>query len=348
MVLADISGYTKFVNETEIEHSLAILRELLDTMVSSVGGQLRVSQIEGDCILFIGGLTEDEVVDLLEQSFVVFRRRLRAMQENTTCQCKACQLIGILSLKYVVHRGTYTVQKIGNIEQLHGADVIVGFRLLKNSVPSKEYLLATMPVIERLSTDRRRRFEAHVESYEGIGQVAAAYEVLASFWEDAQARERRHVSAEDATFIISREIEAPASAVWAYMTSTAGMNALLGMPKVTMVSGARGGMVDGEFHCHHGPEAVTKMRIVRAEAPREVTLHCYPAGGGEPFDQTNIVEPLGPERSRLTIRCAKESKSGAAGVIDRFVFRLAMRYYMGKFTRNAVRLGPQMGAAQAA
>jgi len=36
LVLADISGYSKFIAQTEVDHSWSILRELLDTMVRVV------------------------------------------------------------------------------------------------------------------------------------------------------------------------------------------------------------------------------------------------------------------------------------------------------------------------
>ncbi len=49
LVIGDISGYTEFVSKTEIDHSLAILQELLECMVKSVSGSLEVSQVEGDC-----------------------------------------------------------------------------------------------------------------------------------------------------------------------------------------------------------------------------------------------------------------------------------------------------------
>ncbi len=37
LVLADISGYSKFVAQTEVEHSWSILHELLDTMCVAGG-----------------------------------------------------------------------------------------------------------------------------------------------------------------------------------------------------------------------------------------------------------------------------------------------------------------------
>src|SRR5205807_3763603 len=101
LVLADISAYTEFVTRTEIDHSWEILRELLDTTVRSVAGSLEVSQVEGDCILFIGGVDELGAVKLLERSYIAYHRRLRAMQAGTTCPCAACRTLGGLAIKFV-------------------------------------------------------------------------------------------------------------------------------------------------------------------------------------------------------------------------------------------------------
>src|SRR6266550_5172823 len=117
-----------------------------------------VSQVEGDAILFISGLSMPDVIAALVRTFVGFHRRLRDMQTVTTCPCNACANIGILKLKFVVHNGKFSRQRLGNVEQLHGTDVIVAHRLLKNTVPSKEYLLVTDAVLERLPADTRRRF----------------------------------------------------------------------------------------------------------------------------------------------------------------------------------------------
>src|ERR1700745_2641673 len=72
LVLADISGYSRFVQQTEVDHSWSILHELLDTVVRSVHGRMDVSQVEGDAILFITGMTTPEVIGAIEGTFVAF------------------------------------------------------------------------------------------------------------------------------------------------------------------------------------------------------------------------------------------------------------------------------------
>src|SRR5438876_6591336 len=226
LVLADISGYSKFVAQTEVDHSWSILHELLDTMVRSVQGRMDVSQVEGDAILFISGLSTPDVIAALERTFIDFHRRLRDMQTVTTCPCNACANIGILKLKFIVHHGKFSRQRLGNVEQLHGTDVIVAHRLLKNTVPSKEYLLVTDAVLQRLPADMRERFTPHSESFD-LGAISGGYEEIAHLWEEARAKERQRVTPEEAMVNPEVTVEAPRELVYKLMLIPAVMERYL-------------------------------------------------------------------------------------------------------------------------
>jgi len=52
LFIPDISGFTRFVNETDIEHSRLIIQELLEILINANEAGLEVSEIEGDAILF--------------------------------------------------------------------------------------------------------------------------------------------------------------------------------------------------------------------------------------------------------------------------------------------------------
>lgn len=52
LFIPDISGFTRFVNETEIGHTRLIIQELLETLINANQLGLDVSEIEGDAILF--------------------------------------------------------------------------------------------------------------------------------------------------------------------------------------------------------------------------------------------------------------------------------------------------------
>lgn len=271
LVLADISGYTAFVAQTEIDHSWEILHELLDTMVRSAEGRLEVSQVEGDCILFISGLDDAEVLAALEEVFISYHRRLRDMQTVTTCPCQACANIGMLKLKFVFHRGTFSRQRLGAVEQLHGADVIVAHRLLKNRVPLKEYILLTDVVLQQLPTERQSRFVPYSEDYD-LGAVGGGYEAIAHLWEAAEAAERKRVVPEEA--IIDDEVVAPLAPaeVGRRMLEPEVMKRYLMAESVEGFAGARGTELGSEYHCHHGPGMSSQLRVVSLDPGHEVTI----------------------------------------------------------------------------
>jgi uncharacterized protein YndB with AHSA1/START domain len=307
LVLADISGYSTFIAQTEVDHSWSIMHELLDTMVRSLRGRMDVSQVEGDAILFVSGLTTEEVVDALEHTFIAYHRRLRDMQAVTTCPCGACASIGMLKLKFVVHHGRFSRQRLGAVEQLHGADVIVAHRLLKNKVPSKEYLLVTDAVLAHLPEEKRATFTPHEEEFD-VGAISGGYREIADLWVQAEAAERKRVEPEEAMVTSDITVDAPIELVYAEMLKPQVMQRYLFAEDVETVPGARGETLASEFHCHHGGEVVT-MRVVSLVPGSELTLiadkpttmhittRLSDAGG----DQTRLVraflweEPADPE-----------------------------------------------------
>jgi len=294
LVLADISGYSKFIAQTEVDHSWSILHELLDTMVRSLSGRMDVSQVEGDAILFISGLSTPEVITAVESTFVAFHRRLRDMEAVTTCPCSACANIAMLKLKFVVHHGKFSRQRLGNVEQLHGTDVIVAHRLLKNSVPSKEYLLVTDAVLGRLPDDWRDRFTPHSESFD-LGAISGGYVEIAHLWEEARAKERRRVTPEEAQINSDVTVDAPIDLVHSLMLEPDVMQRYLFSEDVVVIPGARGEELGSEFHCHHGGSVVT-LRIVSTEPGRELTLY-----SDQPTDMyiTTRISDEGGGRTRI-------------------------------------------------
>src|SRR5438132_1887300 len=170
IVLADISGYTSFITGTELEHSHAILAELLETMTRGAAGSLDVAQLEGDAVFWLGGAVDEGLIELLRALFVAFHRRLRDMESVNSCPCRACLTVGQLSLKFVVHRGPFVRQRVGGVDHFVGAENVVAHRLLKNTIPSREYLLVTEEILALLPADLAAAFVRHEEAYD-IGTV---------------------------------------------------------------------------------------------------------------------------------------------------------------------------------
>lgn len=178
LVLADISGYTSYLAQTEIEHANIALSYLLETIVEKLGGLLTISKLEGDAVFaFVeeGKLQEGKsLLELVDHTYLAFRDQAEALYAQATCPCRACKAIPTLDLKFIVHCGHFIVQQVAGIQDLLGTDVNLVHRLLKNHVTEltgwRGYALFTEPVLERMQFSRDHFFK-RCESYEHLGNV---------------------------------------------------------------------------------------------------------------------------------------------------------------------------------
>jgi hypothetical protein len=182
LVLADVSGFTAFVTSTELEHGSAIIAALLDEVSARLSPPLEIQEIEGDAIFALAG--EDgqaagaRLFEVLEEAFAAFKERQRAMVteaqlEEDGCQCGACQRMGSLDLKMVVHHGPFLRHTVAGRSRVTGTAVILVHRLLKNGLGRKGgYALVTEPVLRSLGIDGDRAgLPAHTERYDYLGDV---------------------------------------------------------------------------------------------------------------------------------------------------------------------------------
>jgi hypothetical protein len=182
LVLVDISGYTSFMkmHTMSMLHAEAIITDLLEAVIDNAEYPLTLSKLEGDAAFFYATLEEaDQQARTAAQSilqqvsvfFDAFQRKERQIVACDTCQCDACQNIGKLKLKAFLHAGQAVFKQIKQFEELAGEDVILIHRLLKNSVPSNEYILLTDAYTALGGGLSGYRSESRTEDCEGIGQV---------------------------------------------------------------------------------------------------------------------------------------------------------------------------------
>ena len=177
LVLADVSGFTAFVTTTELEHGSEIIAVLLDEVVGHLSPPLEIQEIEGDAVFALGGassaLPRTRLLEVLEEAFVAFKSRQREMQDAETCRCGACQQIGTLDLKMVVHHGPFLRHTVGGRDRVTGTAVILVHRLLKNGVGrTGGYALLTEAALRSLGIDGEGAgLPAQVERYEYLGDV---------------------------------------------------------------------------------------------------------------------------------------------------------------------------------
>jgi class 3 adenylate cyclase len=103
-LIADISGYTSYLAGVELDHAQDIIADLMDTVVKSLRPSFRIAKFEGDAVFlfavgdkFDGSLLQDSI----ESAYFAFRKRLRNIEQATSCQCKACHGMQQLDLKFV-------------------------------------------------------------------------------------------------------------------------------------------------------------------------------------------------------------------------------------------------------
>jgi len=178
LVLADISGYTSYVAQTEIEHADLALSYLLETIVEKIGSLLIIGQLEGDAVFAYaeeGKLKEGKsLLELIDQTYLAFREKALALYAGATCPCRACKALPKLDLKFMVHHGEFLLQRVAGITHLLGTDVNLIHRLAKNRVTEstgwRGYALFTNQGLERMQTDKES-FVQQTESYEHLGEV---------------------------------------------------------------------------------------------------------------------------------------------------------------------------------
>ena len=137
--IVDISGYTKFVRETESSIGAWAISQLLEVILSANKLKFLISEIEGDAILFYLFGKPHPVKILLDQ----FDIMLLAFNEKLEEIRLLSDSIDQLSIKAVAHYGEITEYQVSNFSKLYGEILIEAHRLLKNHIDLDTYILIT-------------------------------------------------------------------------------------------------------------------------------------------------------------------------------------------------------------
>ena len=141
-----MTGFTRFMSEMDIDFSRKVIPPLLQTIINSNVLDLKLSEIEGDAVLFYrtGPLpTLNELVEQCKMFYVDFGYRLNRLRLDLADDFHKHVSTSRLGLKIIVHYGEVSLSPIGDHIKLIGEDLIIAHRLLKNSVKEHEYLLLT-------------------------------------------------------------------------------------------------------------------------------------------------------------------------------------------------------------
>jgi hypothetical protein len=266
-LIADISGYTGYLAEVELDHAQDILADLVGAVVTALRPDFRLAKLEGDAAFtFRSTATVDGsmLLDTIERCYFGFRRRRRDVRQATSCECNACARIPDLDLKFVVHHGEAIIQRVAGRQELLGSDVIVVHRLLKNEVVEKlgidAYALISQTCIDASDIDPvALGMRGHTETYDRIGDVPAWAHDLDARWQEEEARGRVFVTPEESILIVSVPTNVPPQVAWEFVTKPGQRMTwqpwVTEVTEVTAPTGGRRGPGSAN-HCMHGKDAV--------------------------------------------------------------------------------------------
>lgn len=144
LFIPDISGFTEFVQTTEVSHSQHVIAELLEVLIESNTLNWQLAEVEGDALFCY---IEEEVPSFerflaqIESIFTAFHSHLKLLEDNRICPCRACSSAPNLRLKVIAHVAELEFIEVQGKRKPFGSPIIEAHRLLKNSIASDNYVL---------------------------------------------------------------------------------------------------------------------------------------------------------------------------------------------------------------
>jgi hypothetical protein len=224
LILADISGFTRFVADSELDHSRVILRDILKLIIGRFTPRLRIAEIEGDAV-FAYALDRqfqrgETLLEIIESTYVDFRDKRRSGLRTATCECNACQMVDGLDLKFITHYGDFALQDIGGKRKPLGTSVNLLHRLAKNSVGENTgwqgYALFTETSLNRMDV-HPLNVHAQVENYEHLGDVQTFSMNLDDRYNELISERRMILVPENAHVVLARDLPVPPEDLWEWM-----------------------------------------------------------------------------------------------------------------------------------
>lgn len=283
-LIADITGYTRYLSESELEHAQDTLTALLKLLVDNTVPPLVISRLAGDAVISYGLLESfflgQTFLETIEDTYVTFRKTLQRLVLNNNCRCNACANIATLDLKFFIHYGTFGIQRISDHDELVGSDINLLHRLLKNSVGEKTgfqgYALLTEAAIQQLAINGLEDTMVPItEEYEYLGEVKVWVQDMHAVWE--KKRKTVAVLFPDDQLAGSFEIDIalPREIVWDYLTQPEFRTVLIGADRMDIANRAQGRIAEGSiYQCYHGdkliPQTILEWQPLESMIVKEV------------------------------------------------------------------------------
>jgi hypothetical protein len=316
LLLADISGYTEFVTQTEIDHGSEIMHSLIRAVSDETKAPFKVQEIEGDAIFasaptagFARGVL---LVEMVESMYRGFQTALDSIRQNSTCSCRACTSTGDLDIKFIVHHGTFTARSIAGHEGISGPDVILSHRLLKNHIEEQTdcaaYAFFTDASVKALGVEAMASaMVRHQELYEHLGAVQGYVYDMASYWQQAKASRSVIVPPEGAFALFSATVPVSRTVAWEYATNPRFREQWLLADQLKISGQSKGRYGPGTVeHCLHGKEAYVLKTLDWKPMRYFTQAIMLPFGTQMPFTTTFEEEAEGTRVSQVYARAVPE------------------------------------------
>jgi hypothetical protein len=240
--IPDIGGFTKFIAETEIQHSQHIIQELLEILADANTLGMKVSEFEGDAVLFYRHGSPPSLEQLVQQArkmYLDFHTHLKKFEYARICQCGACAGAGGLALKMVAHFGSASTMQVKDHLKFIGKDIIIAHRLLKNSVSVPEYLLVTQPTLSGIENadGQRSSFASGSDVYDNLGTIEYQFKSLDGYLDEVKVDPPVPQGLKNPRKMaqVSRRIDAPIERIYQRIIDLPGrLNWIEGATKVEM------------------------------------------------------------------------------------------------------------------
>ncbi len=155
--IPDISGFTQFMSDIDFELTSKVIPSLLNNIIYSNEIGLKVSEIEGDAVLFFrpGELPPfKELVRQCQFFYTEFYKQLTFLRKKYSDSDGASKIPKILGLKIILHYGQEVgLMSVGKNIKLIGEDVIVAHKFLKNNVSINEYILISDDLLSQYDVE---------------------------------------------------------------------------------------------------------------------------------------------------------------------------------------------------
>lgn len=344
ILIADITGYTVYLNESELDHAKGTLSSLLELLIDQTKPPLVISGLEGDAV-FSYGLEEGFIdgqtfLETLEATYVSFRRAIELMVLNNTCECNACANVSSLDLKFFVHHGSFALQTVGDSEELIGRDVNLIHRLLKNSVTEETgitaYTLCTDAAVKALGVDQLQdELVPHVDDVPDFGRTQVWIQDMHPIYEARESEQTIQFEPSEVLWEHETEVSLPPPLIWDYLNHTEYRNLLSGADRYDL---DRKGSRVGEgsvFQCYHGDRAVPQIILEWRPFERLVYKQVNPVPG--PTSYIHIDLELRPSEWGTSFTCRLAKPTGATW--QRGLARIVYRAMRSSIRRNIERFG---------